>query len=252
MSSRWYEYYGDYFTPMEYYPGPTYWLTDFVLASALEAAYLSEESERQYDDVGDEYYHDAAPITSEVREAIAQEVDRQLEEERSQAELYSRQGSISEATPFLQSGRVFVVSAPLEVLADDEPCDLSQGDVLRLERLPLAGEVTAKLRVLSSKSEDCDAGSRVLVSVGDLQEMYNSFRENVDSGLEQLKSSQGTGEIPPAPETALAVAPGPGAEVAAPDEGAASSIAEIRRRAAEAEEELDRELAEDDGMSDDL
>jgi hypothetical protein len=38
----WYGYYGYYFTPYAVYPGPAFWLTDYVVAENLQAAYAAE------------------------------------------------------------------------------------------------------------------------------------------------------------------------------------------------------------------
>jgi hypothetical protein len=39
----WYAYYGPYFTPYPAYAGPSLWLTDYVMANALESAYAERD-----------------------------------------------------------------------------------------------------------------------------------------------------------------------------------------------------------------
>ena len=67
----------------------------------------------------------------------------------------------------------------------------------------------ADLRVASSKRADCPVGVQLAVSLQDLQEMHNSLRARLDAGLQELFAKQGTGDLPSAPETALAPPPRP-------------------------------------------
>jgi len=55
--------------------------------------------------------------------------------------------------------------------------------------------------VSAGKKADCAAGKQVAVSVDDLQEMQNHFQEQLDSGMKDLASKQGTGGLPKAPDT---------------------------------------------------
>ena len=133
-----------------------------------------------------------------------------------------------------------MVASSLDVLVDQETCSLSAGDVLRLDAPPAAGEVTASLRVLSSKGQDCAAGATATLSIDDLQEMYNNLHEKLDDGLAELKKVQGTGEVPPAPETGTVS--GPGAAAPPPQDDAAAALAQTQQDADAAERELDQEM----------
>jgi len=53
--------------------------------------------------------------------------------------------------------------------------------------------------VRSSKRGDCAAGTRVSVSVQDLQDMANHLHEKVDDGVGQLASSEGPQGLPAGP-----------------------------------------------------
>ena len=262
-SSPWRRYYAGYFTPMPIYPAPSYWLADYLIAAALEEAFLSRPSAPPPEYAASSQPPPAAPITPAVREAIALEVQRQLEEERANAEAYRQ--PVAEAAPapseeaspppvlsappaFLQQpGRIFVASTALDVLVNEQACGLSPGDVLRLDAPVPNGAQTAALRVLSSKPGDCAAGSEAVLSVNDLQEMYNHFHEKVDSGLGQMKTSQSAGQMPPAPPDAQAVVAGPGAAAGAPVANAAETIDEAQRGADQAEAELGQEMADENG-----
>lgn len=75
---------------------------------------------------------------------------------------------------------------------------------------PPANDATiVELRVASSKQMDCPAGVMVAVSLQDLQEMQNSFRSQIESGLASLSANQGHGGIPVAPPDAVAAPPRP-------------------------------------------
>jgi hypothetical protein len=213
-------------------------------------------------DYGQDYQGQAAPasspITPEVRAAIAEEVQRQLAEEGRAAQTdadvapppgpaaYDQQQAQprppDQETPiFLQTpGRVFVVSSNLDVAVDQDSCSLSAGDVLRLDAVPPQGEVSAQVRVLSSKGQDCSAGSVATLSVDDLQEMYNNLHAKIDQGLGELKTAQGNGGMPAAPT--IATTPGPGAAVPPPQDDAAAQLAQTQRDADAAEAELDQEM----------
>ena len=97
--------------------------------------------------------------------------------------------------------RTFVVSSELAVSGDGQECQLSPGDVItRLTDTPDDDrKVTAS--VSASKKADCAPGKQVAVSVDDLQEMHNHFQEQLDNGMKELASKQGTSGLPKAPET---------------------------------------------------
>jgi len=44
----WYGYYGYYFAPYPAYPSAAYWLTDYVMASDLQAAYAAQVVTRRH------------------------------------------------------------------------------------------------------------------------------------------------------------------------------------------------------------
>ena len=55
--------------------------------------------------------------------------------------------------------------------------------------------------VMSSKQNDCSVGAIPMVAIDDLQEMGNTFQEELDSGLQALAEKSGTGGLPKAPDT---------------------------------------------------
>jgi hypothetical protein len=151
-------------------------------------------------------------MSLQVKQAIAEEVKAELAAEQAAASPgRASPGSVSQAMPpnsevppaLDPALRTFVVASSLDVVASDQECTLTPGDVItRLTDTPDQDQkVTAS--VSSSKNADCTPGKPILVSVQDLQEMQNHFREQIDSGLRELAAKQGTGGLPRAPDTTL-------------------------------------------------
>ncbi len=200
----WYAYYGPYFTPYAVYPASPFWLTDYMLAWELERDYrdrLAADEEAFAERAAQ------APISDEVKRAIAEEVRQQIEQEKRDSETVARGGmpdpALSGLARLLSDNRshVFVVSSTLDVMSATEQCVLTPGNVLELEQAPPADASFAYLKVLASKSGSCTRGGIVVVSLADLQEMQNHMREIVDQGLAELRTGQGG--LPAAPPAAL-------------------------------------------------
>src|ERR1035438_5206734 len=62
----WYGYYGAYFTPYPVYAAPSLWLTDYLIANSLQAAYQAQ--------VNAAALSNPAPLTPETKQLIADEV----------------------------------------------------------------------------------------------------------------------------------------------------------------------------------
>ena len=246
----WYGYYGPYFAPAPVYLTASLWLTDFLLAENLKAAYEARkaaEARNQAAPPPEGETAAAVPLSPEVKEAIQAEVQRQLAAERAAAD-HPAAPSPAPATGGTEGPpaaldpkqRLFVVSSDLDVITTDgQECGLSGGDVItRIDDTPDAdGKV--RVSVLSSKPNDCAVGSMPKVAAGDLQEMHNNFREQLDSGLKTLASNQGKSGLPPAPDAATS----PG-EVAAPppDSSVDRSLQEQQSEAAQVESEVQQQV----------
>ena len=217
----WYVFWGPYFAPAPVYPSAAFWLTDFLLAESLRAAYeAGREAEAnaaaRANQPPPEAYQPPPPapqgqgyttqITPEMKEAIAEEVRRQLAAEQQSATTVPQPPAArgAEATPAAldPAQRLFVVSSNLAVPSmDGRDCELTAGDLItRLDDTP-DNDNRVRASVSSSKGNDCRVGSTLMVQVSDLQEMHNQFREQVDSGLKTLADSSGKGGLPPAPDT---------------------------------------------------
>ena len=265
----WWGFYGGWWNPYPVYAAPYYWLTDYLIAQQLQAAYAAR-AEANADAVaadaaasgGDGGGADAAPapaagpvaLTPEVKEAIAQEVKAQLAAQQAQAaqQAPASGGQTASAAPapttsdntpppaLDPSQRTFVVDSDVTVVANGQECALSSGDVItRLTDTP-DGDQNVNASVSATKKGDCASGATVAVKVDDLQEMYNHFQENITNGMGEMAKKQGTGGMPAAPDTgtqAGAVTPPP------PDATAAKDLQDQQAAADQTEQQVKQEAA---------
>jgi hypothetical protein len=199
----WYGYYGGYFTPYPVYSSPSLWLTDYLVAQTLQAAY----AERAAAQAGAQAQF-TTPMTPDVKQAIADEVRRQIALENAESatgvQTPPDPGSSGLARMLSDSNpRVFVVSASLDVQSNVGECPVTEGDVLQLNPGTPPNATAANLMVLASKGQDCRKGATVQVGVADLQDMQNHMRETLDQGLGDLQKKQGQGGLPAAPVAAV-------------------------------------------------
>ena len=225
----WYGYYGGYFTPYPVYASPALWLTDFMLSAMLESAYEERMASRAYAPA----YYDAgqpAPMDPEVKQAISDEVRRQIERERAEGQMANSMDAGPDSALFNDNvPHVFVVSAALSVDSNRGECSLREGDVLQMSGPPRPNSTSGDLVVLSSLGQDCAKGSTVSVQLQDLQEMQNQMRATLDRGMGDLQSRQGQNGLPPLPQGAAGTIDSPLAREAQPDNGTAQELADATR-----------------------
>ena len=202
----WYRYYGGWFRPYPVYTSPALWLTDYLLAQTLEAAYESRIEAKAVRP--DAQGTGSTPMTPEVKLAIAEEVRRQLALDNSEGATSHQNlpdpGSSGVARMLSDhTAHVFVTSNSLEVPSTDGQCEISEGDVIQLSGPVASDAITANLVVLASKGSDCRQGTTATVGLADLQEMQNHMRATIDHGLDELQSKQGQGGMPAAPPDAV-------------------------------------------------
>jgi len=174
------------------------------------------------------------PITNEVKQDIAAEVQDQLSDRLGTDDAHAAdvatgsasstaQPAQSDLAQIVQPGDVFVVSTPIDVsTASNQRCGLSPGDVLSLVEAPdpSANRMSAVatdagvihtvssvaslpiLKVVSGQKADCPAGSQVRVAPTLLGEMQNNFRARLDDGLQILASQHPKSGLPAAPLSA--------------------------------------------------
>jgi len=193
-------FYGGYFAPAPVYSTPALWLTDFLLAANLRAAY---DNQQQYQDQQQEPPPEKAQsngviLTPEIKTLIAEEVKQQLEVERLSASQPAAappaQASGADVPPPALKQRVFVVSTSLDVTAvgSAESCELSAGDIIeRTPGQPITSDGKVPVDVMSSKAGDCPAEFATQIDVATLQEMQNQFKEQIASGMQTLASNAG-------------------------------------------------------------
>lgn len=161
----WYGYYGYYFAPAPVYPSAALWLTDFVLAENLRAAF-EERSERDQNRVSDasqpaQSTDKQSTLSPEVKQAIAEEVTQQLSVEQKAAQSPAHLQPESEEPPALDPKlRIFVVSSSLDVLAEGgQECSLSSGDVILRTGNEILDGNKVEVSVQSSQRGDCASGT---------------------------------------------------------------------------------------------
>jgi hypothetical protein len=208
--SPWFGFYGGYFTPFAVYPSSAFWLTDYIIAQDLQAAYAARAAAAA-DAAASEQAAAAAPLTPEVKQAIAEEVKNQLALENAEAAQTAQKQDVDPASSgiarLLADGKPhwFVAGGGLDVTdsSSGRECHISDGDALELVEPPPATATVANLTVKSSKGGvECVSGAMVQVNLTDLQEMQNHMRETIDAGLKELAAKQGQGGLPKAPPSA--------------------------------------------------
>jgi hypothetical protein len=263
--------YGYYYAPYAVYPAPAFWLTDFVFASSLAAAYavgheaavngayqLPDHSFTQdllqfsYDAASllfSAAQADAAPALSpQIKQLVADEVKLAVQNEgaasqAAAAKQETDQGAGSVVT-LLGDGHahVFVAGTDLDLVSDSgAECAVSQGDVLKVSGPPSADADTIQATVLASKgSKECAVAVSIAVPMSDLQDMQNHMRETIDDGLADMQKKQGKGGLPSLPASAAgAVVPADfAADAPPPDADAGKAVAQQLKDADAAEQEV--------------
>lgn len=203
----WFGFYGGFFTPWAVYPSAAFWLTDYIIAENLQAAYAAQQEAAIAAGAAAN-----VALSEEVKQQIADEVKAQLALENAEAGQVGQKQDVdpgsSGVARMLTDGHthVFVVGTGLD-LTDNSgaECAVSEGDALQLVTPPPADSTTADLIVLASKGgKECAKAATVAVKIDDLQEMQNHMRETIDVGLKELQAKQGTGGLPAAPPSAAA------------------------------------------------
>ncbi len=256
----WYGYYGPYYEPYPVYPSAAFWLTDFMIAATLQAAFEAQATESWlHPDAGDGMLvagpvpmapPDTAKLNPQVKQELADEVKATLAAEQADAakgKADSSGGSApsNEAPPALDPKfRTFVVSSDLSLVADGDECPLSQGDVITRTTETPDGDGNVNVKVVASTKSDCAVGKEGPLTTDDLQEMYNHFREQLKDGMGELAKKQGTGGLPKAPDTTTVDGD---VQAPPPDKNAEKTLQDQQSAADQAESEVKQEAGSGGG-----
>jgi len=234
----WYGYYGPYFAPYPVYRSPVFWLTDFFFSVTLEAAY----EQQMADAAAAANYQAQQAMNAQVKQMVADEVQRQLAQERADSQNpNAMQGPPPDTLPGIfndGASHALVVNNPLQANDGGMGCALTAGDVIGFEGNMTPGVDYASVRVLASKGQDCATNSVVGVSLQDILEMQNHLRETIDRGLGQLQSNAGRNGIPVMPSQAMGspVATSIASSMPQPDPNAAAELSQQAQQATQDEQ----------------
>jgi len=232
-SRPWYGYYGGYFAPYPSYRSPAFWLTDFLIATTLETAYLSQTSN------GAPPPAYQAPLPPEAKDAVAMEVQRQMAQERAD-QAYNPYPGQPPAQPALfgpNGPRVFMVSGDVTAYAGNQEVGLMEGDILRSPYPISPASEYAQVMVMASRG-GLPLHSYVSVRTVDLQEMQNHLQATMDQGLEQLQSGQGRNGLPPVPPEAMGAVKAPYTDDIKPDDQAERELSAVVDDANKSEKDM--------------
>jgi len=217
------------------------WLTDYLLEANLRAAYeaaleaqtpLADRSEGP--PPGNPETTIQPIVSPGVKQVIANEVEQQLRGERAADSNPPAKPSSAQVPDALNPAeRLFVVSSNLSVvMVGGQECELRPVDAIARIDATAGNDNKVRVIVMSSRQNDCSVGAIPRVAVDDLQEMRNSFQEELDSGLRMLAQKSGTGGLPKAPDTGV-----PNGEVPfpPPDRGVADQLVALQVQADKAE-----------------
>ena len=256
--SPWYGYYGGYFTPYPSYPSANLWLTDYIVAQTLEASYRerSESARASQQQFDNQPPAQQAALTPEIKQMIAEEVQRQLRYEAAEASARRPEPGAPPAPPqetdYTGVGRmiednnthVLLSNANIDVTTlSGQECAISQGDALAVTPGQAGGQgETVQVKVLASAGNGCPSNSVVTVSLQDLQEMVNHVRATLDSGLAAMQKDP---KLPKPPSTVPTTASASEFAAAAPpaDPNEAAELARLNQEASTTEQTVFKETS---------
>jgi hypothetical protein len=195
-------------------------------------------------------------MSPDVKNAISDDLKATLASEQGEAGKSGSSGSSgggspqtkNEAPPALDPNfRMFIVSSDSSLVAgDNDECPLSQGDVIQRTTDTPDSDGNVNVKVVASAQKDCAIGKEGPMSTDDLQEMYNSFRDNVKDGMGDLAKKQGTGGLPKSPDASTTTGDVP---PPAPDKSAEKSLQDQQTAADQAETDVKQEASSSSGGS---
>jgi hypothetical protein len=259
------------------YPTAAFWLTDYLIAANLQAAYAAQQAAAQSgesgpqplatesaDEVASLWTTDpliaanlevaygayrlgaeapaatgnATQLSPEVKQAIADEMKQEIAAEEAAAASGKKDTPSTDQIPAALDPKIrfFVVSSDQDLTTSEgAECGLTPGDVVyRIGDKPDADNMV-DATVKSSKKDECAIDATVGVDAGDLQEMHNQLRIQMDAGLKELSEKQGKDGIPAAPDikTQAGEVPAP-----KPDTNVETELQQQQKEAAQVEAQV--------------
>ena len=270
----WYGAYGAYYyQPYPSYPYASLWLTDYVIAANLRAAYEAQQengalvppaiANASADEIAALWSTDplvaaqlratygvymlggGAPqggknvtLTNDLKQAIANQIKNEIAAEKEAAangQQDAAPGGDQVPAALDPNVLVFVVSSDENLTTSDgDECTLTPGDVVSRASDQPDGDNMVDALVKASKKGECPLDAIVGISVDELQEMHNQLRIQMDDGLKELAAKQGKNGLPAAPDTHTQ--PGEVPEPT-PDKNVASDLEQQQKEADQAEAE---------------
>ena len=164
--AAWYSANRNYFIAEPTYTSAPVWLGDYVIANGLQQCPNC---------VGASY----APITAQLKQAVSNEIQRQISVESTGAN----------SSIFDGQYHVLVATSSIPASTSAQQCMINGGDVIEFDGRS-ANESIAYVRIVSSRGQDCPAGQYASVWTTQLQEMANQMTQTVDQGMDTLRAQQ--------------------------------------------------------------
>jgi hypothetical protein len=177
-------------------------------------------------------------MTPEVKQEIADQMKHEIAAEQAAAASGKKDAPTTDQIPAALDPkiRIFVVSSDEDLTTSEgAECSLTPGDVVYRTGDKPDDDNMVDAIVKSSKKDECAVGATVGIDTGDLQEMHNQLRIQMDAGLKELADKQGKDGIPAAPDTKTQAGEVPPPK---PDESVGSDLQEQQKEAARAEAQL--------------
>jgi len=231
--SPWYGYYGSYYAPYPVYASPAFWLTDFVLAATLQAAYINHYPGEMRSALIAEDVPPVSAMPPEVKQALADEIKREIEQAKAEQEAAGNPAANADAVPvmFTDNGpKVFLVTSETSATMEDKAITLAEGDVLQLVATPVPDDESTKVKLVAGRSNKCSKDCVLTVKTEDLLEMQNQMQASLDQGMDKLQENVATGKqakdaFPGVPAKDAGFVDAPYAKDIPKDEGVAEELA---------------------------
>ena len=178
----WYSNYGYYYRPYSTYYGPSYWLTDYLIADSIRS---NAQAANAAANRAEQAVHQVPQITNDMKDQIREQVEEVIR-------AHEKKEAVNVAETLRDAGRIFVVSEDIDVLVEgtEQQCSLTAGDLIKNREKVGDSDQFVKMIVVASKKGSCPAKTKIAISLVDLQEMQNAFAERLEEGMDKLQAER--------------------------------------------------------------